>query len=64
LRDLQAKLKLSYLFISHDLRVIRYISDDILVMYKGKAVEYSSSKELFSNPKEDYTKRLLKAAGF
>ena len=64
LRELQEKFQLSYMFISHDLRVVKYISDEVLVMRRGKAVEYSSARELFSNPRHEYTKKLLRAAGF
>jgi microcin C transport system ATP-binding protein len=62
LRGLQAKHKLSYLFISHDLKVIRAMSHRILVMRHGKIVEEGAVNELFDHPKEPYTKELLKAA--
>lgn len=59
LLDLKKKFNLSYLFISHDLSVVRYICDRIAVMKQGKIVESSSTELLFSNPQSDYTKELL-----
>lgn len=59
--DLKDKLGLSYLFISHDLSVVRHICDYVLVMYKGKVVESAATEELFSDPKDNYTKALLSA---
>ena len=59
LHQLQVKYKLSYLFISHDLRVIRSISDKILVMKDGFAVEQASSSEIFNNPEDPYTQSLI-----
>ena len=59
LADLKNDLKLSYLFISHDLSVVKYISDYVAVMYLGRIVEYASAEELFSNPVHPYTKALL-----
>ncbi|MDB4353920.1 ATP-binding cassette domain-containing protein [Akkermansiaceae bacterium] len=61
LLDLRDDLGLTMIFISHDLSVVRYIADDIAVMYSGKIVEYGDSEEVFHNPKDDYTKRLLSA---
>ena len=59
--ELQEKLNLSYLFISHDLSVIEHVSDEVAVMYLGKIVEYGSCSDIFSNPKHPYTKALLSA---
>ena len=49
------------IFISHDLSVVRYISDNIAVMYKGKIVEYGEAEEVFNNAQHTYTKKLLEA---
>lgn len=61
LKDLQAEFKLTYIFISHDMGVIRFISDRIAVMYGGRIVEMASNQELFENPQHPYTKTLLAA---
>jgi peptide/nickel transport system ATP-binding protein len=61
LMDLQEQRELSYMFITHDLSVVKHISDTISVMYLGQCVEFSSTKELFSNPLHPYTKALLSA---
>jgi peptide/nickel transport system ATP-binding protein len=61
LMDLQDEMGLTFLFITHDLSVVRHISDDILVMYLGKCVEKAPSKEMFINPIHPYTKALLSA---
>ncbi len=61
LMDLQDKMNLTYLFITHDLSVVKHISDEIAVLYLGQCVEKASSKELFSNPVHPYTKALLSA---
>lgn len=61
LMDLQEERKLTYMFITHDLSVVKHISNQIAVMYLGKCVELCSSKELFANPMHPYTKALLSA---
>lgn len=61
LMDLQEQHGLSYMFITHDLCVVRHISDDIMVMYMGQAVECAGKNELFANPLHPYTKALLSA---
>jgi peptide/nickel transport system ATP-binding protein len=61
LRDLQDEFGLSYVFISHDLAVVRFISDEVLVMKDGVVVEQASAAQILAAPKEDYTKRLLAA---
>ena len=62
LRDLQKKRDLAYLFISHDLKVIRALCNYVVVMRNGKVVEEGAAAEVFANPKEDYTKALFAAA--
>ncbi len=59
--DLQQKLDLTYIFITHNLAVVRYISNDIMVMYLGECVEFGSTEKLFANPSHPYTKALLSA---
>lgn len=61
LNKLKSELKLTYLFIAHDLSVVRYISDRIAVIYKGQIVELAESEELYKNPVHPYTKSLLSA---
>ena len=61
LQDLQQKQGLTYMFVTHDLSVVRHISDDICVMYLGQLVETSPSRELFIRPLHPYTKALLSA---
>ena len=64
LNELQEKLKLSYLFISHDLSVVQYISDKIMVMHEGELVEYKEADELYRNPEQLPTQKLIKAIPF
>ncbi|MCH2017795.1 ABC transporter ATP-binding protein [Acinetobacter pittii] len=61
LQDLQDEFGLSYIFISHDLSVVKYISDQVMVMNHGEVIEIANSDELYAHPQHDYTKRLLKA---
>ncbi|WP_423826622.1 dipeptide ABC transporter ATP-binding protein [Schaalia cardiffensis] len=61
LNDLQAQLGLSYLFITHDLAVVRQIADDVVVMEKGRLVEKNTTDALFANPVQDYTRELIEA---
>ncbi|MGV1015043.1 MAG: ABC transporter ATP-binding protein, partial [Methyloceanibacter sp.] len=62
LRDLQKRHKLAYLFISHDLKVVRALANSIIVLRYGKVVEQGPARDVFSDPKTDYTKALLAAA--
>ena len=62
LRDLQERHGLAYLFISHDLKVVRTLADELLVMKDGRVVERGSAEEIFKSPTEEYTKALLAAA--
>lgn len=59
LMDLQHELKLAYLFISHDLSVVRHIADDVMVMYLGKIAEYGAGELIFQEPRHPYTQALL-----
>ena len=61
LGDLQAELGLTYLFITHDLAVVRVIADEVCVMNKGRIVESGTTSEIFDNPREEYTQNLLEA---
>jgi len=62
LRDLQKRYKLAYLFISHDLKVVRALANAIIVLRHGKVVEQGPARTVFAKPKTDYTKALLAAA--
>ncbi|MBY0317015.1 MAG: ABC transporter ATP-binding protein [Bdellovibrionales bacterium] len=59
LLDLQKEMNLTYIFISHDLSVVRFISDNVAVMNKGKIVEYGTAEEIYRQPKDPYTQKLL-----
>ncbi len=61
LMDLKMELGLGLVFISHDINTVRYVSDQIVVMYAGRAVETGTAEEIFTRPREDYTKTLLAA---
>ena len=62
LRDLQARHGLTYLFISHDLKVVRALSNRVMVMRQGKIVEEGAVEQIFDAPETDYTKALMAAA--
>ena len=62
LRGLQAKHGLAFLFISHDLRVVRAMSHQIMVMRAGEVVEQGTTEQVFANPSSDYTRQLMAAA--
>ncbi|MDX2074162.1 MAG: dipeptide ABC transporter ATP-binding protein [Alphaproteobacteria bacterium] len=64
LKDFQIKYGISYLFISHDLRVVRAIAHHIAVLYKGEMVEYGKASDILTHPAQDYTRRLIEAAMF
>ena len=61
LKDLQRDLGLTYLFISHDLSVVKFVSDEVAVMQAGRIVEHNTAEELYCNPQQDYTRELLEA---
>jgi dipeptide transport system ATP-binding protein len=61
LADLQQTLRLAYLFISHDLSVVRHIADEVMVMYLGRPVEHGPREQIFSEPRHPYTQALLSA---
>ncbi len=61
LKDLQKELGLTYLFIAHDLAVIEYMSDEVMVMYKGRILERATPEELYQSPQQEYTRKLLQA---
>src|SRR5437667_8815383 len=59
LQDLQDEYHMSYIFISHDLAVVKYISDQVMVMNEGEVVEIANSDDIYLNPREAYTQKLL-----
>ena len=59
--DLQQEFGLAYLFISHDLSVVRHIADEVMVMYLGRPVKYGTAEEIFNTPRHPYTRALLSA---
>ena len=59
LSDLQQELNVAYLFITHDLSVVRFLADEVLVMYGGKIKERGSTEQIFSDPQHPYTQKLL-----
>ena len=61
LQDLQDEFGLSYLFISHDLAVVRYLADEVMVMKDGAVIEAAGSDQIYREPREEYTRRLLGA---
>jgi peptide/nickel transport system ATP-binding protein len=61
LLDLQDEFGLTYVFISHDLAVVKYMADDILVMSRGEIVERGNAEEIYANPQHPYTRQLLAA---
>jgi peptide/nickel transport system ATP-binding protein len=61
LQDLQDEFRLSYIFISHDLAVVKYISDQVMVMNQGEIIEIADSDEIYRHPREPYTRKLLSA---
>ncbi|MCT1902220.1 ABC transporter ATP-binding protein [Oceanobacillus sojae] len=61
LKEIQSELNLTYLFISHDLGIVKHMCDNISIMYKGRYVEQGSTEEIFENPQHIYTKRLIAA---
>jgi len=61
LKELQKEMSLSYIFITHDLRVVRHIADEVAVMYQGKIVETGNIDNIYQSPKQEYTRNLLSA---
>ncbi len=59
LKDLQERRNLTYIFISHDLSVVKFMSDMMAVMNRGKIVEFGPSEGIYANPQDDYTRRLI-----
>ncbi len=61
LQDLQDEFRMSYIFISHDLAVVKYMSDQVMVLHNGELVEMANSDDIYLAPKQEYTRRLLSA---
>ncbi|HHC29871.1 MAG TPA: dipeptide ABC transporter ATP-binding protein, partial [Rhodobacterales bacterium] len=61
LLDIQERMQLAYMFISHDLSVVRHVADDVMVMYLGRPVEFGTRDAVFAHPRHPYTKALLSA---
>ncbi len=61
LQELQQEMQLSYIFISHDLRVVRHIADEVAVMHQGKIVEFGAIADIYEHPSQEYTRNLLQA---
>lgn len=59
LKELQQEMGLSYLFISHDLRVVRHVADDVVVMHRGRVVEQGGVEQVYADPQQEYTRNLL-----
>lgn len=64
LRDVQHKLQMSYLFISHDLQVVRALCQQVLVLHHAKVVELQPTEQLFSQPQTEYTRQLIQASEY
>lgn len=62
LKDLQKRYNIGYLFISHDLSVVKALSDRVMVMQRGEVMEQGSAEEIFHNPQNEYTKKLIEAS--
>ncbi len=61
LKDLQDELGLAYIFISHDLAVVRFMADDVMVMKDGRVLEHRRTETLLAHPQQEYTRRLIDA---
>ena len=62
LREIQEKMQISYVFISHDLKVVRALCQHIMVLKEGKCIEYGRTEEVFSHPQHPYAQQLLQAS--
>ena len=61
MQDLQKEMNLTYLFIAHDLAIVEHISDEVLVMNRGRLVEHASADDIYANPQDPYTRKLIDA---